>query len=62
MNTNFIMDCENWVLENKWNESPPKGEQRLLEDWKDLILDFTDVKLKDYIEYVMAGKGEDWFL
>jgi hypothetical protein len=62
MNTNFIMDCENWILENKWNTTPPKGKERLGDSWRTLIIDFTEVQLKDYIEYVISGEGEEWFL
>lgn len=62
MNTNFIMDCENWILENKWGTAPPKGKERLGDSWRNLIIDFTEVQLKDYIEYVISGKGDDWFL
>jgi hypothetical protein len=62
MNTNFIMDCENWILENKWNTAPPKGKERLGDSWRNLIIDLTEVQLQDYIEYVISGKGESWFL
>lgn len=62
MNTNFIMDCENWILENKWTKEPPKGEERLNPEWTKLIVELTEVLLQDYIEYVISGKGEDWFL
>ncbi len=56
------MDCENWILENKWGTTPPKGKERLGDSWRNLIIDFTEVQLKDYIEYVISGKGDDWFL
>ena len=62
MNTNFIMDCENWVLSNMWNAAPPKGEERLEDNWKNLIINNTEVQLQDYIEYVISGKGDDWFM
>ena len=56
------MDCENWVLSNMWNAAPPKGEERLEDNWKNLIINNTEVQLQDYIEYVISGKGDDWFM
>ena len=62
MNTNFISDCENWILENKWRTTPPKGKERLGEIWRNLIIDNTEVQLQDYIEYVNNNKGDEWFV
>ncbi len=62
MNTSFISDCENWVLEKKWTGTPPKGKDRLTDNWKNLIIEYTEVQLEDYIQYVMADEGDEWFV
>ena len=66
----YMMDFENWCLENKWDSSVaphPKGPKRHEDKaWSEMIKsqafpNHSDIDWYDYSEWVSRGGGDEWF-
>ena len=63
---NFLMDFENSLLE-EWTQPTPTGRRRYLDpEWAALVEKnvhphHSDVCWDDYVSWVSAGGGDDWF-
>lgn len=73
----YFMDLENDMLRGKWHRPIPTGVSRAdYSDWTDLIRKHLDVcagrnfsedtaratKMAEYIKWVKAGGGDEWFV
>ena len=65
---NFMMDLENWVLENRWDSriGIPRGPERHMDPlWAEVmqeeLRDYPRKSWADYCHWVESGKGDDWF-
>ena len=65
---NFLMDLENWVLENQWDArlGTPCGRLRHVDSlWGEVmrteLLDYPRRRWGDYSDWVLGGGGDDWF-
>ena len=65
-NNSFMLDFENWVLENRWTGEPPKGPERYLHpEWARVMqhaCEDSDCSWPTYCEWVRQGGGDDWFV
>ena len=64
---NFLMDLENWVLENRWDPrlGIPCGRLRHVGLWGEVmrteLLDYPRRTWDDYLHWVLGGGGDDLF-
>ena len=66
--TNFWLDLENWVLQNRWDAraGTPVGPRRHIDTtWREVMLqeleDYPRNTIEQYEAFVLAGNGDEWF-
>lgn len=66
VNDSFLLDFENWVLENRWEGEFPTGPDRYLDpEWARVVkyeCEHLDCSWPRYCAWVRLGGGDDPFL